>query len=66
MKRARQGGNYTRAPRQPNGLAALLDVIDEASTADELDNIAGQIDALPSSQRRHAIAARAARAQTFD
>lgn len=47
---------------QENDLAVVLEAIGDVGTAEELDALAAQIDALPSSQRKHAEAARASRA----
>ncbi len=48
-----------------DGLAQLLEAIADAGTLDELDQLTGQVDALPSSQRKHADAALTARAKAL-
>ena len=48
-----------------DALARVLEAISDATTVDELDQIAGQVDSLASSLRKHAKAALESRAATF-
>ncbi|MGE3650604.1 MAG: recombinase RecT [Reyranellaceae bacterium] len=49
-----------------NALAEVLEAISEAGTPEQLDALRHQIDALPSSQRKHAEAAASIRAATLE